>query len=594
MTRTWVGRRIRVGAQPYEVIGVAPPDFAGLETIGTAPSLFVPTMQAVGFGGRSLFTAWGSSWLTVVGRLADGVSLDQAEAAMDVTSTRLRNADSVNQGIQVLLAQGVGLTPDERDDANRMATILVLIVGLVLLLTCTNVANLFLARATGRGSEVGVRMALGAGRGRLVRQLVTESSLVALLATALTIPLLWVTGDLLPALFPYPVSVSLGADVRVWLFLLTIGLATGPFLRSRAGLGRLTEGRGFHPCEKERRRADGSARAFATDWSSPSSGCLSGWSPGRHSWAGASRTRAPPIPDSSLLAWWRARWTSSRVDGTPRPRRGMSSIGPSWQRPMDGQASRPPRWPTRCPLTGGHARATVRPAGREEPRFEAEYVVVGPRYFETMDIEIVQGRPLLGFDDEPDPVVVVNQALADMYWPGENPIGQELEGPGGTWRVVGVSADVQMRSLRARANPAVYYPAARDYAPFMVLHLRATPGTDVAPATIRQIVAAVDAQLPVGTVVDLSGVLAASMGETRTFGWLVSAFATLALLLAAVGLYGLVSYGAAQRVRGDGHSHRLGRRTRITGFDWCWGGRWVSPSWVPSSAWWSRSRWGRH
>jgi hypothetical protein len=201
----------------------------------------------------------------------------------------------------------------------------------------------------------------------------------------------------------------------------------------------------------------------------------------------------------------------------------------------------------------------VRPEGRDDVSFEAEYIVVGPRYFETMGIPIVRGRALGGFGDEPERVVVVNEALASMFWPGEDPIGREID-RGGTWRVVGVVPDVQMRSLRSRANPAVYYPLDQEYSPRMVLHAATERAAGLDAGLARRAVAAVDPQLPVGTVVDLGRARAVSMGETRTIGYLVGVFAALAMTLAVVGLYGLVSYGASQRVREIGIRIALGAR----------------------------------
>jgi ABC-type antimicrobial peptide transport system permease subunit len=200
---------------------------------------------------------------------------------------------------------------------------------------------------------------------------------------------------------------------------------------------------------------------------------------------------------------------------------------------------------------------TVRPEGRTDVAFEAERTIVGARYFETLGIDLVRGRPLGGLDDEPEPVVVVNEALARMFWPGEDAVGKRLDGEPG-WLVVGVAADVQMRSLRSAANPGVYYPLAHAYSPRMVVHVASEPGRSVSAAALRETVAALDAELPVGAVVDLHEAMTASMAETRTIGLLVGAFALLALTLAVVGLYGLVSYGAAQRVREIGIRIALG------------------------------------
>ncbi len=211
------------------------------------------------------------------------------------------------------------------------------------------------------------------------------------------------------------------------------------------------------------------------------------------------------------------------------------------------------------PIAGGHSRSTVRPVGRDDVAFEAEYTVIGPRYFETMGIPMLRGRTLGGFDDEPERVVVVNDALASMFWPGEDPIGKELQGEP-NWRVVGLVSDVQMRSLRSAGNPGVYYPASQIYRPRMALHLSSASGGAGLAEAIRSTVTRIDPELPVSSVVDLQAAMTASMGETRTIGYLVGAFAALALLLASVGLYGLVSYGASQRVREFGIRIALGAK----------------------------------
>lgn len=552
-----VGRTVVLGAEPYEVIGVAPPGFAGPDAVAEPPALWVPTMQRSGVDGELPFDHWDWSWIQVVGRMREGVTFPEVRASLDVVSARLREASPINAGIRALAARGIGLSPDDRAEARRVSALLMLIVGVVLLLACTNVANLFLARAGTRRAEMGVRMALGAGRRRLARQLLTECLLLALLATTLALPLVLSSGRFLPFLLPYTLAVPLGPDASVFAFLVLAGALAG-ILFGLAPTWAVTK-RGVSEALREGATTGGRGRTRLRDGLvvvqlALSLALVTGAALLGRSVLNA-RFAAPGFEPQGLVAGFVDPGGTGRYDDREaalalygRLHRAASAI------PGVTTAT----LATQLPVAGGHSRATVRPADRSDVAFEAEATVVGPDYFTTMGIPLLRGRPLGGVDDEPERVVVVNEALARMFWPGEEAVGQVLTRGDQRWRVVGLAGDVQMRSLRERGRPGVYYPMARLDPSVVAVTIRTRAGGREAVAALRRAVAEVDPQLPVARVYDLREALTASMGETRTIAWLIGAFAGLALILAGVGLYGLVSFGASQRTRELGIRLALG------------------------------------
>ncbi|HSG49860.1 MAG TPA: ABC transporter permease [Longimicrobiales bacterium] len=553
-----VGSTLSVGSVPYQVVGVAPEGFRGVQSLGQAPALWVPAMQRTSAGSPDLFGEWGSSWIYPIGRLADGAGFEQARAAMRVMSSRLREAAPENGDMEVLLAPGIGLDPEGREEGRQLSLILFVIVGVVLLITCTNVANLFLARATGRRTEVGVRVALGAGRGRIARQLLTESLLLAVLATILAVPVVAMADRFLPLVFPYRLNVPVGADASVWAFLVLVGMTAGLLFGAapawsavRRDMARSLREGGATGGRSGHRLRDGLVVAqLGLSLGLVSAAALLGRSVlnARSADAGF---EARGVIGAPLNLYTTGRYSEEE---------GRELLGRVTARAAELPGVRAASVANQMPVAGMHARSTVLPPGREDLAFEAEYIVVGPRYFETLGIPVLEGRVLSPDGaEEVERVVVVNRALANRFWPGGKAVGKELlRGQADAWRVVGVVQDVQMRSLRARAAPAVYFPLSQEYSPFMTLHLGLEPGITLGEDRVRAAVAEVDPELPVPQVVDLQQAVLASMAESRTIGYLVAAFAGLALVLAVVGLYGLVSYAAAQRVRELGIRLALG------------------------------------
>jgi predicted permease len=554
-----IGSTLAVGSVPYEIVGVAPEGFNGVEALGTPPEIWVPAMQRTLSDGRAPFDAWGSSWIYAFGRLSDDASFEAVEASMGAVSQRLRAESDLNEGIRVLLAPGVGLAPEERAEGGRVVLLLGAIAVLVLLLTCANVGNLFLTRATARAGEVSVRQALGAGRARVMRQLTTESVVLAFVATAVALPLVTAVSRFIPSVFPFPMAVSVAPDARVYAFLVALGVVAGvlfgavpAWAAARRDVSRTLREGGTTGARKRTRLRD----ALVVGQLAISLGLVTGSALLGRSVLNARSADPGFDPDGILVGFLNLRSTG-RYQGPDIVAFQDRLVRELEQLPgVTGVALA-----SQAPVLGGHARRTVRPADApDDPAagYEAEFNVVTPGYFETLDIPLLQGRGFLPRGQESERVAVVNQALARLFWPGENAVGRALAAPDGPVRVVGVAADVQMRSLRAAARPGVYYPHHQQEEQSVVVHLRTQGATAGSAPALRRAVAAEDSEVPVTGITDLRAGLARSLAETRTFGLLVSAFAGLALILSIVGLYGLVSHGVSQRSRELGIRIALG------------------------------------
>ncbi|MCH7565671.1 MAG: ABC transporter permease [Gemmatimonadetes bacterium] len=384
-----VGSTIAVGTAPYEVLGVAPEGFVGVENLGAAPSMWVPVAQHPGWFGMSPFDQWGWSWVNLVGRLDEGATFQEARASMDVVQFRLREAYPANEDIEVLLAEGIGLDPEERTEAKQMAFILTLIVGVVLLLTCTNVANLFLARATARRGEVGVRMALGAGRGRLARQTLTESLILALLATTVAAPIVLSAETFLPLIFPFGLTGSVAPDARVLGFLVSVGIAAGLLLGAVPAWA--SSRRGVTEALRDAKSTGGRTKTRLQDFLVISQlglslGLVAGAALLGRSVMNA-RSAQPGFDPTGLVVGYMDLDLTGRYDEEA----GLDL----WNRLVTSAARIPgvqsATLANQTPIVGGHSRRTVRPAGRNDVEFEAESIVVGGDYFQTLGIPLLRG-----------------------------------------------------------------------------------------------------------------------------------------------------------------------------------------------------------